>query len=358
MTDKTAAGGRAAGAASRRLRLGGLATAAGAMLWTAGARAADLLGQPTPGGINLQPAASPIKHSVIFFHDWILMPIISAICLFVLGLLAYVCWNFRKEKNPTPSRFTHNTTVEIAWTAAPVLILMFIAIYSFRLLYAYHDMPKPDMTVKVTGNQWYWNYAYPDHGAFTFDSLILPEAKAEAVGKPYRLGVDNPLVVPVGKTVRVLVTGADVIHDFALPAFGLKTDAIPGKVNETWFKAEKTGIYYGQCSELCGVDHAFMPIEIDVVDQPKFNAWVLGHGGKLNGRVLGSGTNTPAPAGAASGSPTMPGGVTVGPSTAASASAQGVSAKAPVSLPPAAQTTRPAKLTGAATSSASPSSGG
>ena len=351
MTVKTGAGSNASRPA--RVRLAAAAAAVTALAWTTAAHAEELLGQPTPGGIGMQAAASPIKHSVIFFNDWILTPIISAICLFVLGLLAYVCWNFRKEKNPTPSRFTHNTTVEIAWTAAPVLILMFIAIYSFRLLYAYHDMPKPDLTVKVTGNQWYWNYAYPDQGAFTFDSLILPEAKADAIGKPYRLGVDNPLVVPVGKTVRVLVTGADVIHDFALPAFGLKTDAIPGKVNETWFKAEKTGIYYGQCSELCGVDHAFMPIEIDVVSQDKFNAWVLGHGGKLGGQRLGAGTNTPAAPTVGGPNPTMPTGATVGPITAAPPSAPVAAAK-----PPAAQTTRPAKLTGAAVSSASPDSGG
>jgi cytochrome c oxidase subunit II len=247
------------------------------------ARAEALMGQPTPGGIGFQPAGDEIKRQVIFFHDDILLPIITAICLLVLGLLVYICLRFNKRANPVPARFTHNSQVEVIWTVAPVLILMFIAIFSFRLLYAYHDMPKPDLTVKATGNQWYWTYTYPDHGGFNFDSLILPEAKAKAVGKPYRLGVDNPLVVPVGKTVRVLVTGADVIHDFALPAFGLKTDAVPGKVNETWFKAEKTGIYYGECSELCGVDHAFMPIEIDVVSPDQFNAWIVGKGGKLPG---------------------------------------------------------------------------
>lgn len=229
----------------------------GAFLVSTPAWATALLGQPTPGGVGMQPAGDSIKHSVIMFHDWILMPIITAICVFVAGLLIYVMIRFNKRANPVPAQFTHNTTVEVMWTAAPVLILMFIAIFSFRLLYAYHDMPKPDLTIKATGNQWYWSYAYPDHGAFTFDSLLLPEQKARAKGVPYRLAVDNPLVVPTGKVVRVLVTGADVIHDFALPAFGLKTDAIPGRVNETWFKADKPGIYYGQCSELCGVDHAF-----------------------------------------------------------------------------------------------------
>jgi len=246
------------------------------------ARADQLLGQPTPGGYDLQPAGDALKRQVIFFHNDILMPIIVGISLFVLGLLVYVVIRFNKRANPTPAQFTHNTTIEVAWTAAPVLILMFIAIFSFRLLYAYHDMPKPDLTVKVTGNQWYWSYAYPDQGGFNFDSNMLPEDKAKAANVPYRLAVDNPMVVPVGKVVRVLVTGADVIHDFANPAFGLKTDAVPGKVNETWFKAEKPGIYYGQCSELCGVNHAFMPIEIDVVAPDKFNAWVSAHGGKLN----------------------------------------------------------------------------
>ena len=295
MITETAAGGRSSLFAAPPGRLGAVLAAATAIAWSTSARAALLLGQPTPGPqIDFQPAGDSIKRSVIFFHNDILMPIITAITLFVLGLLIYVCIRFNKRANPTPQRFTHNTTVEIAWTAAPVLILMFIAIFSFRLLYAYHDMPNPDMTVKATGNQWYWNYTFPDQGGFTYDSLILPEDKAKAVGKPYRLGVDNPLVVPQGAVVRVLVTGADVIHDFALPAFGLKMDAVPGKVNQTWFKAEKTGIYYGQCSELCGTDHAFMPIEIDVVPQAKFNAWVAGHGGKLSARMLTAGGAPPA----------------------------------------------------------------
>jgi cytochrome c oxidase subunit II len=352
VTGKFGAGRGAARFAPWRSGFGALAFSALYSLSSPNALAAPLLGQPTPGAIGFQPAGDAIKRSVIFFHDDVLLPIITAISVFVLFLLLYVCWKFRKEKNPTPSRFTHNTSVEVVWTVAPVLILMFIAIFSFRLLYAYHDMPKPDMTVKVTGNQWYWNYTYPDHGAFTYDSLILPEEKAKAAGKPYRLGVDNPLVVPVGAVVRVLVTGADVIHDFALPAFGLKMDAVPGRVNQTWFKAERTGIYYGQCSELCGVDHAFMPIEIDVVPQAKFNSWVVGHGGKLNGKTLGVGANTPAPS-SAPGS-TMPAGATVGPATGAPAAIP--AASGPGVAPPAAQTTRPAKPTNA--SPADPGSGG
>ena len=354
MITETAADGRSSLFAAPFRRAALIGATASALAWTTMAHAEALIGQPTPGpSIDFQPAGDSIKRSVIFFHNDILLPIITAITLFVLGLLIYVCWNFRKEKHPVPSRFTHNTTVEIAWTAAPVLILMFIAIFSFRLLYAYHDMPNPDMTVKATGNQWYWNYTFPDQGGFTYDSLILPENKAKAVGKPYRLAVDNPLVVPQGAVVRVLVTGADVIHDFALPAFGLKMDAVPGKVNQTWFKAERTGIYYGECSELCGTDHAFMPIEIDVVPKDKFNAWVVGHGGKLNAKMLGAGVNTPMAAAANPVAATMPVGVTVGPTTAAPAAPS-----APPAAPPAAQTTRPVKLNGAATSSASPSSGG
>ncbi len=314
----------------------------GAFLVSTPAWATALLGQPTPMGVGFQPAGDAIKRNVIFFHDDILMPIITAICVFVAGLLIYVMIRFNKRANPTPAQFTHNTTVEVAWTAAPVLILMFIAIFSFRLLYAYHDMPKPDLTVKATGNQWYWSYAYPDQGAFTFDSLLLPEAKAKAKGVPYRLAVDNPLVVPTGKVVRVLVTGADVIHDFAMPAFGLKTDAIPGRVNETWFKADKPGIYYGQCSELCGTDHAFMPIEIDVVDQPRFDAWVAGHGGKLNAATLGSGAPTPVAVPAA-GAATTGAGALVGPMIAPAPRGS-----APVAAPPAKTTAAasPARPTG------------
>ena len=163
----------------------------------------------------------------------------------------------------------------MAWTLIPVGILLFISIFSFKLLFAYHDMPKPDLTIKATGYQWYWGYTYPDQKIDEITSVMLSEADAKKEGRPYRLAADNSLVVPVGKVVKVLVTGSDVIHNFAMPAFGLKTDAIPGRINETWFKAEKTGMFYGQCSELCGVDHAFMPIQIKVVTQEEFDAWVL-----------------------------------------------------------------------------------
>jgi cytochrome c oxidase subunit 2 len=251
----------------------GAALAAAALMSATSALAEELLGQPTPGAIDLQRAAAPLKHQVIFFHNMILLPIITAIVLLVLGLIIYCLVKFNRKANPTPATWSHNTTVEIIWTAGPVLILMFIAIFSFKLLFAYHDMPKPDMTVKVTGYQWYWGYAYPDQKIDEITSNILPEDQAKAQHVPFRLAADNPMVVPVNKVVRVLVTGADVIHAFALPAFGNKIDAIPGRINQTWFKAEKIGIYYGQCSELCGINHAFMPIQINVVSQEDFDKW-------------------------------------------------------------------------------------
>ena len=238
------------------------------------AKAEDLLGQPTPGAIDLQPAASELKHDAIFFHNAILLPIITLITLFVLGLLIWIVVRYNRKANPVPARWSHNTLIEVIWTAAPVLILMFIAIFSFKLLFKYHDTPTPYMTVKATGYQWYWGYEYPDQKIAEITSVMLPEEEAKAKGVPFRLAATEPLVVPLGKVVRVQVTGADVIHSFAMPAFGLKTDGIPGRLNETWFRAEKTGTYYGQCSELCGIDHAFMPIEIKVVTPAEFDAWV------------------------------------------------------------------------------------
>ncbi len=232
------------------------------------------MGQPTPGAIDLQPAASELKHHAIWFHNIILMPIITAITLLVLGLLIWIVVRYNKKANPVPAKFSHNTTVEIIWTLVPVLILMVIAIFSFRLLFHYNDMPKPYMTVKATGYQWYWGYEYPDQKISEIVSLPLSKEQADAKKVPYLLAADKAMIVPVNQVVRVQVTGADVIHSFAMPAFGLKIDAIPGRLNETWFKAERTGIFYGQCSELCGVDHSNMPIEIHVVSQGEFDAWV------------------------------------------------------------------------------------
>jgi cytochrome c oxidase subunit II len=260
---------------------GAIASAGLAVFAAAPAFAQDLLGQPTAGAIDLQPAASPLKHEAIWFHNVILMPIITVICLLVLGLLAWIVVRYNKRANPTPARWSHNTLIEIIWTVVPVLVLVIIALFSFRLLFAYHDMPRPDLTVKATGNQWNWAYEYPDQGVAEYVSNMLPEDEARAQNVPFRLAADEPIVVPVGKTVRVLVTAADVIHAFALPAFGLKVDAVPGRVNETWFRAERTGVFYGQCSELCGVDHAFMPIQINVVTEAEFAAWVVSKGGSM-----------------------------------------------------------------------------
>lgn len=250
--------------------------------------ARPLVGQPTDGDLGLQPSASPLKVEATFFHNAILMPVITFITLLVLGLLIWIVIRYNKKANPVPARWSHNTLVEVIWTVLPVLILVGISLFSFRLLFAYHDMPTPDLTVKATGNQWNWAYEYPDQGVPEYISNMLPEDELATRGMPhslYRLAADEPIVVPVGKTVRVLVTATDVIHAFALPAFGLKTDAIPGRVNETWFRADRVGTFYGQCSELCGVDHAFMPIQINVVTQAEFEAWVVGKGGSMTPRT-------------------------------------------------------------------------
>jgi cytochrome c oxidase subunit 2 len=274
----------------------GLASAAAVtMVWASPALASGtLVGQPTPGAIGLQPGVTPLKHDAAFFHDVILLPIITVITLFVLALLVWVVVRYNKKANPTPATWSHNTTIEVIWTVVPVLILMFIAIFSFRLLYAYHDMPKPYMTVKATGYQWYWGYEYPDNGISEFISNILPEEKARAQNVPYLLAATEPLVVPVGKPVRVIVTGADVIHAFAVPAFGIISDAVPGRLNETWFKVEKPGVYYGNCRELCGVDHAYMPIEVRAVSQEEFDAWVASKGGYKVGSAPAPAAPSPA----------------------------------------------------------------
>jgi cytochrome c oxidase subunit 2 len=248
----------------------GLATialvAAGIMLATGGAAFAEL-GQPEPWEWHLQASGSPVMDNIVWFHDF-LSVLIIVITLFVLALLVVVVVKFNSKANPVPSRTTHNTLIEVVWTLVPVLILVGIAVPSFRLLFLELDLPKADLTIKATGKQWYWSYAYPDNGKFEFDSLMAQDKQ------PRLLGVDNEMVVPVNKVIRVQVTGADVIHAFALPAFGVKIDAIPGRLNETWFKATKTGMFYGQCSELCGKDHAFMPIAIRVVNDQEFASWV------------------------------------------------------------------------------------
>jgi cytochrome c oxidase subunit II len=231
-----------------------------------------LAAQPQPWELGLQPAATPVMEQIIGFHDFLLY-IITAITIFVLALLLVIIVKFNAKANPTPSRTTHNTMLEVAWTVVPVLILTIIAVPSFRLLFTQLDLPPADVTVKATGKQWFWSYSYPDAGGFEFDSLMLSD-KDRKPDQPRLLAVDNELVVPVNKNIRVITTGADVIHAFAVPAFGIKIDSIPGRINETWFKATREGVYYGQCSELCGKDHAYMPIAVRVVSEQAFASWV------------------------------------------------------------------------------------
>jgi len=246
-------------------RLLGLAVAGVALV--AGGAAFAELGQPAPWEYKLQESASPVMDNITSFHSF-LSVLITVITLFVLVLLVTVVVKFNAKSNPVPSRTTHNTLIEVAWTLIPVLILVGIAVPSFRLLFQELDIPKADLTIKATGKQWYWSYAYPDNGKFEFDSLLAQDKQ------PRLLGVDNEMVVPINKVVRIQTTGADVIHSFAIPAFGIKIDSIPGRLNETWFKATKLGMFYGQCSELCGKDHAFMPIAVRVVNDQEFAAWV------------------------------------------------------------------------------------
>lgn len=234
--------------------------------------AAAGLGQPSPWQLGMQEAAAPVMKDVVWFHD-LLLWIITAIVALVLVLLVIVTVRFNAKANPTPSRTTHNTLIEVLWTVVPVIVLVVIAVPSFRIMFLQLNTPQADVTVKATGKQWFWSYAYPDQGQFEFDSLMVPDNELKP-GQPRLLAVDNEMVVPVGKVVRVQVTGADVIHAFAVPSFGIKIDAVPGRLNETWFKAEREGVYYGQCSELCGKDHAFMPIAVRVVSEQAFTAWV------------------------------------------------------------------------------------
>jgi cytochrome c oxidase subunit II len=232
-------------------------------------------GHAVPGQMGLQRGITEIAHEMHWFHDQLLLPIITIICLFVLGLLVWVVLKFNEKANPTPSRTTHNSLLEVAWTVVPVLILVVIAIPSFRLLTKQLVLPPADITMKVTGKQWYWTYEYPQDqgGGFSFDSLLKPEADLKP-GDIWLLSVDNEAVIPVGKTVRLQVTAADVIHSFVVQSFGARIDAVPGRLNETWFKPEKEGLYYGQCSKLCGKDHAFMPIAFRVVSEQDYAAWL------------------------------------------------------------------------------------
>lgn len=264
------------------------ASAAAACLLFASGSLAD---QPIDWQMGLQPAATSIMEQIRWFEQYTLWFIVP-ITVFVLLLIIVVAVRFRAASNPVPSKTSHNTAIEIVWTVAPVLILLFFAIPSFNLLSAQLTQPEnPDVTIKATATQWQWNYEYDGEAELSFDSYMLKEDERAAAGKedkaiyPRLLAVDNEMVVPVGKSVRLLVTAAptDVIHAFAMPAFGVKIDAVPGRLNETWFKADREGLFYGQCSELCGKDHAYMPIAIRVVSDERYAAWLQAAGSDLEG---------------------------------------------------------------------------
>jgi len=228
---------------------------------------------PQPWQTGFQPAASPVMRNIEDFHNFLLY-IIVAVSFLVFALLVWVVVRYNHRRNPVPGKTTHNTLLEVLWTIVPVIILVVIAIPSFKLLYYEAEIPKPDLVIEAIGKQWFWTYRYPTSGNFQFDSLGLSDADALKKGEPRLLGVDNVVVVPVNGVVKIQTTGADVIHSWAVPAFGVKMDAVPGRINETWFKATAEGIYYGECSELCGARHAYMPIEVKVVSQAAFDAWL------------------------------------------------------------------------------------
>ncbi|HYD29543.1 MAG TPA: cytochrome c oxidase subunit II [Azospirillaceae bacterium] len=239
-----------------------------------------LAGEPRPWQFGLQDAASPVDRQINAFHDLLLVTI-TAIVVMVLALLVYVMVRFNKRANPTPTATTHNTVLEVLWTTVPVLVLVIIAIPSFKLIYFMERTPEAEMTLKVTGRQWYWDYEYPDHGGFTFSSFMVPDDQIQP-GQKRLLEVDNRVVLPVGTNIRVQVNGGDVIHSWAVPAFGIKKDAVPGRLNETWVRIENEGVYYGQCSEICGPGHGFMPIAVEAVSKERFAEWV---GGKKMAQV-------------------------------------------------------------------------
>lgn len=264
-----------------------------ALLGMIGFSASAMAGAPEPWGIGMLPGASPVRSMMDHFHDYYLIPMMFGISALILGLLLYLVLRFNKRANPVPAKFAHNTLIEVLWTALPIIILMIIAIPSMRLLYFADKVEKPDLTVKVTGHQWYWSYEYPDNGNFGFDarpiwesSAVTPEQAAVLLKDaapnwliptpaPARLlETDNRMVVPVGANVRVLIAGADVIHSWYVPALGVQKSAMPGRLNETWLKADREGIYYGQCTQICGIGHGFMPIVVEAVTPERFAAWI------------------------------------------------------------------------------------
>jgi cytochrome c oxidase subunit 2 len=228
--------------------------------------------QPRPWQLGLQDAATPVMERIVDFHDALLV-VISVISAFVLALLLYVIFRFNEKRNPTPSRTAHNTLIEVLWTALPVIILIGITIPSIRLIWYADRTQDADMTIKAIGHQWYWSYEFPDNGNFTFDALLVPDSDLQP-GQLRLLETDNRIVLPIDTNIRLLVTATDVIHSWAIPAFGVKLDTVPGRVNETWMRITREGTYYGQCSELCGIGHGYMPIAVEAVSKPAFDAWV------------------------------------------------------------------------------------
>lgn len=269
------------------------------------------IGQPN-GGWHLQTAVTKLGEGGHWFNN-LLLAVMAVVTLIVFALLAYTIVRFAARRNPVASRTSHNTLIEVLWTALPVLILVLLAIPSFRLLADQYDPPKPDLTIKATGHQWYWEYEYPDFGGFTFDAIMLSDQEAAKRGEPRLLGVDNRVIVPAGATVKVLTTSADVIHSWAIPAFWVKMDAVPGRINETWFKVDRPGVYYGQCSELCGTKHGFMPIAVEVVTPERFRAFIAAkmaeNGTAMTPEIdaaLVNAVNGPAPAPAVAVAPAQP----------------------------------------------------
>lgn len=253
--------------------LGGLLTVASPAL-------AGMIGAPVNGEMGFQPGASPMKTQMVEFHDGMLMPIITVISIFVMFLLLYVMVRFNAKANPVPSKTTHNTLLEAVWTIVPVLILIWMVVPSMRILYYADRTHDAEMTLKITGHQWYWEYDYQDHGDINFMSNMIQEKDLKQ-GQLRLLSTDNPVVLPVDTNIRLLITAADVIHAWAVPSFGVKLDAVPGRMNETWVRIDKEGTFYGQCSELCGTNHAFMPIEVNAVSKAEFAKWVRSKGGKM-----------------------------------------------------------------------------
>ena len=250
-----------------------LASAVAAAIIAAGAPALAAGGPPQPWEWGLPDPASPIAREVVWFYDVILLPMMVLISAFVLALMAYIVIRFRRTVHPEPSGTTHNTTLEVIWTTVPILILVVIAIPSLRLLYYQESRPEADLTVKAIGNQWFWSYEYPDHGGLAFESLLAPDDALEP-GQPRLLTTDTVVALPAGKVIRVQVTSNDVIHAWALPAAGVKLDAVPGRLNEMWLQIDEPGTYYGQCSELCGLLHGFMPIMVEVMEEDAFADWI------------------------------------------------------------------------------------